>query len=931
MTGAITRAFNLQRGDGRRAGLLFAYLLVVITAYQLGKTARDALFLNVFKASKLPYADMAIALSVGFVIAIYVTVGRRVQLRDLLVGCLFLFAGVQLCFWYLAKFRPGLTWQYPAFYVWVGIVGVLAPTQVWTLANYLLTTREAKRVFGIVGAGGISGWIVSGILADKLASTKGLGTESLLLAMAILLVVCAGLVVALWRERERTGAATGTGAAAPHSHPSPKGLRESLGTVFSSPYLMSIALLITLASLATCFAGWQFKAIAKMAYPDKNALTAFFGRFNFWAGIACLVLQLLLTSRFLRRFGLGPALLIVPLAVMSSEIAVLAVGTLSAAILLKGGDSVVRYSLDKSSVELLYLPIPPEVKLQAKSAIDTVIWRVGDGLSGLTLAIFTDKLHWSAQRVSLVNLVFAGGWIAAAIATRRRYGDTLLQSIRQRRLDAEKQLAPVLDKSTADILATQLESTDPKQVLYALEMFGVSQGGASHPALRDLLTHPEPAVRRRALELLDRAGDLWVLPRVEEMLKDPDADVRSTAMLFLAHHAPLDPLTRVTELDGLQDVSVMAGIVAFLAQSGDADRLPEAALLLDRMIAEKGEAGRKSRLEAASLIGASPDAFDDQLDALLKDDDPEVLREAVKAAGRLRKRRVAPRLLALLNDARVRDESADALVAMGDRVIGSLRDQLMDGDTPPAERLEIPGILARIGTADAGGALVGSLLEGDPELRFRTICALNELRSERPAAAIDLARVRAALGFEMMLHTRTNQILSVAGPAAGAGTAVGQPTEVVRRLEATREREIERIFRLLSLLYPQTDFRSAHYGLRSGDVTARDHALEFLEINLDGELRRSLVSLLDPTVSVDARLAPILKRTHVTPPNAPELAAALVDSEDMWLRACGITAVGALRITHLVARVDAALDSEDDLLREAAREAKRQLGDQGRR
>ncbi|HYX19767.1 MAG TPA: hypothetical protein VFA98_02870, partial [Thermoanaerobaculia bacterium] len=104
MTAVLSRAFNLQRGDGRRAALLFTYLLVIITAYQLGKTARDALFLSVFKASKLPYADMAIAMSVGFVIAIYVTIGRRVQLRDLLVGCLLLFAVVQTGFWYLARF-----------------------------------------------------------------------------------------------------------------------------------------------------------------------------------------------------------------------------------------------------------------------------------------------------------------------------------------------------------------------------------------------------------------------------------------------------------------------------------------------------------------------------------------------------------------------------------------------------------------------------------------------------------------------------------------------------------------------------------------------------------------------------------------------------------------------------------------------------------
>ncbi len=252
-------------------------------------------------------------------------------------------------------------------------------------------------------------------------------------------------------------------------------MRESLAVVFSSPYLMSIASLITLSSIATCFAGWQFKAIAKSAHPDTNALTAFFGQFNFWAGLACLALQLLLTSRFLRRFGLGPALLIVPLALFGGELGVLALGTLAAAVVLKGSDQVLRYSIDKSSVELLYLPIPADLKLQAKSSIDTVIWRFGDGLAGLTLALFTDRLHWSPQRVSLVNLVFIVAWIATAVLARRRYLDTLLQSIRQRRLDAERQFAPVLDRSTTDLLASQLGSADAKEVLYALDVFGASQ------------------------------------------------------------------------------------------------------------------------------------------------------------------------------------------------------------------------------------------------------------------------------------------------------------------------------------------------------------------------------------------------------------------------------------------------------------------------
>src|SRR6185369_1051717 len=136
-----------------------------------------------------------------------------------------------------------------------------------------------------------------------------------------------------------------------------------------------------------------------------------------------------------------------------------------------------------------------------------------------------------------------------------------------------------------------------------------------------------------------------------------------------------------------------------------------------------------------------------------------------------------------------------------------------------------------------------------------------------------------------------NQILSVTGSArdGGAGGAAATPTtpaptEVQRRLQATQEQEIERIFRLLSLLYPQTDFRAAHYGVRSSDPTARDHAIEFLELALDRDMRKTLVPLLDPTAALDARVLPMLTRTGLEVPTAAELVAALVESDDPWLK-----------------------------------------------
>jgi len=916
----LSRFFGLQPGDGPLGGLLFAYLFLVITSYQMGKAARDALFLSAYQASKLPYADMAIALTVGAVFALYVTIGRRVAVRNLVAGSLLVFAGITCGFWYLARHHPGLAWLFPAFYLWVGILGVLAPTQVWTLANYLMTTRQAKRVFGLVGAGGITGWVFAGMLTKALASREGLGTESLLFAMAVCFTVCAGIVLALWRLREGGGPAETR-----VEEPASQSLSSSLRVIFSSPYLIAIASLITLSSVATTFAGWQFKAIAKIAYEDKDALAAFFGVFNFWVGLACLVLQLLLTSRFLRRFGLGPALLVVPLALFGGEIAVFALGTLTTAIFLKGADQLLRYSLDKSSVELLYLPIPQRIKLQAKSCIDTFIWRLGDGIAGFTLAIFTDQLRWSPQRVSVVNLGFLTLWIAAAIIARRQYAVNLLDSIRRRRLDARRQIAPVLDRSTVEVLAERLSSEDPKEVLYALEIFGVAQSRSTHPAIRDLLTHESPAVRGAAIARLDQVGDSWALPQVEKLLRDEDLGVRTAALLFLAHHSHVDPLTRVEGLRDFPAYSISSAMVAFLSQPGKGENLVTARLLVDQMVDQEGPEGRAARKEAAELLGMLPDQFEKPLERLLRDDEPEVVRQAMATVARLGKRSMAPLLIAGLGDGRIRDEASAALVTLGDRVVGTLRDALVDTSLEDRVRFEIPTVLAAIASRAAANALLERLLTAEADLRFRVISALNQLQRDHPQIELDRRLLHATLAFETMLHCRTNQIAALIANQDGREEREGPTHRVRERIENDRAAEIERIFRLLGLLHPEIDFHTAHFGLCSDDPSERDNSLEFLDLTLEPELRKTLVPLLDPAATAADRIAPLLRHTRMEVPSQTDLVAAMIESNDAWLQVCALSAIGSIGLAGFAEEVEALLGSTDELLRSAALAAKQRL------
>jgi AAA family ATP:ADP antiporter len=894
-------------------------LFLVISCYVIGKVAGAALFLSRFQAKQLAWADISSSVLVALVVAGYVLIARRVSLHNLVVCSMLFFATNCALFWWLTHYHSRLAWLFPAFYIWVKIFGVLAPTQVWTVANYVLTTREAKRVFGMVGGGAIGGWIFAGYLSKTI--TKAFGTESLLLGMALFLLIAAGLVLQIWRSGQAAvcGAPDiGGGAAAT----GPRNLHQSMRLVFSSTYLRAIAALICISSFVTTLTGWQFLAIAQQVLVKKDALAILFGNFNFYAGILSLVLQLLFTSRFLRRFGIGASLMVLPFTVLLGSAGLLIMGTLGAAIALKGCDQVLRYSVDKSTTELLYLPLPAWVKMQVKWFIDTVIWRLGDGLAGLSVLIFATTLHLPARQLSWLAILLAGAWLATVAIARRQYVATLKESIIQHRVDIEQASTSVLDRSTAELLATGLSASDPKDILYALSLFEVERQRAVHPVVRSLLSHPSPEIRRKAIAILSASGDTTVRPEMERLLRDPDLNVRTEALLYLTHHAHVDPLELIEEAGDFAGFSVRSAMVAFLARPGEAQNLEAAQHILATMAGEAGEEGQRTRIEAARVLGLLPDCFDPLLSTLLADPDTAVVREAVRCAGKLRKRRLVPDLLDRLSHREIGGEVAIALGEFGDTIVGALRDHLGDYSVPIEIRREIPPVLVRVGTPAAAQVLMENLMESDTTLRFRIISALNKLCRLHPEIATDVQMLETVLAAEILGHYRSYQILDKLGTTESSQDPVG------RALTESMQQELERIFRLMGLLYPHLDVQSAYLGLKSKSISVHDNALEFLDNVLKSQLRDMLVPLLDGKITVGerAKLANRLVRAKIE--TQEHAVAALVNSDDPWLRSCGAYAIGSFGLMSLECELNRCLNDSDPLLRETARAAKARL-DQG--
>ena len=337
------------------------------------------------------------------------------------------------------------------------------------------------------------------------------------------------------------------------------------------------------------------------------------------------------------------------------------------------------------------------------------------------------------------------------------------------------------------------------------------------------------------------------------------------------------------------------------------------------MSRESGEEGERTRLELARLLGELPDAFDPLLVTLLRDPASAVVREAIRSVGTLRKVALASILLEFLGNAELCSDAAQALAKLGDQAVGLLGSELGNAASPVETRRLIPPILVNIGTPAATRVILENLFERDTALRFQLISALNKIHRHHPEIVLDMQLVETVLAAEIMGHYRSYQI------QAALNLPENTQEPVMHALRESIQQELERIFRLLGLLYPHLDLHSVYFGLQSKSATVYDNALEFLENVLKSQLRAVLVPLLDGKVSPRQRAAIAERFVHAKVGNREQAVAELLASDDPWLKSCGAYAIGTFAITSLEVALGSCLEHPDPLLRETARAAKIRL------
>jgi len=917
MVPLLRRSFDIRPGEGLPVLLSFLYIAAVVAAYLLAKPIRNGLYLEEYGPYALVYVYAAVPIILTVFVRGYSAVAARLGTRAVMVGTLVFFSVNVLLFWYAFTYHyvPLLS---AAFYIWVNCFGVIAPVQAWSFANSLFDTRQARRLFGLIASGASFGAIAGGMLARFLVGPVG-GAVNLLFVLALLILAAAGVVIVASGRTRRRGLMRLSRPAAPP-------VRRTFRDIWASPYLRHMAGLVFLVAVVTQWVGMQLNIEAAARYGgDADALTGFFGTFNFVLGACSFVVQLLATGRALRTFGLAVTILTLPLALGAGSALILLLPAFWPVVTTAALDQGLRFSVDRPTYELLYLPLAPAQRAAVKNAIDIVVNRIADALGAVMFGVATagfvmlPGFGLGLRGTAAINTVLIAAWIVVAWRLRAEYVRTIQDSIHRHRLDTERASASTVERSASDALRAKLGGGDAGDVRYALDLLELQQARSWHPVLRELLHHPEPDIRRRALALLGAGGDRGIGDEAVRLLRDPELSVRTEALLYLAREMGTDPLGRIQELGDFEDFSIRAAMAAFLASPGPTQNLDAARAILAAMAGSDGPDGARDRAEAARLMALVPDEFPDLLSVLMADDDEGVARQAVRSARAAPREELAVPLIAALARPGLVDEAADALARIGPAVVPEIARRLRDDRENLEIRRELPSVLVRVGTAEAEGVLVDSLLHVDTTLRHRVIASLNKLRLVHPEIQIDQGALEILLAAEIAGHYRSYQVL---GPLRGQ---LKDEDPVLEAMRASMEQELERIFRLIALIHPREGLHDAYVGLRAANPAIRANALEFLDNVLRPEVRPLLVPLLDAQVTVEERIA-IADRVVGAPVETAEQAVVtLLASEDSWLRSCAVYAVGTLQLHALSGELGRIEETGDEALRESVRAARRRL------
>jgi AAA family ATP:ADP antiporter len=860
-------------------------LLVLTSGHTLLETSRDALFLTRLPAAHLPWMYLAIAVLALGAARLHLPANKVAIMLTTMVGAL-----VTAGLWaYGGSFhwnRPSLLY---VLYIWSGLFASWVTVQIWTLLGRAHTMTQAKRLYGFIGAGAVLGGVV-GAFGARAVLMMVSGSRLILVSAGFFLLSTVPLLLV------RIPDAKANEPTAEQSEASTASITTNATLLASDIFARRILVIVLTATIAVTLADFLFKSRVAEAYHDTRVLATWLSSFYAVTNTIALVAQILVGPWIFRSFGVQRALFFVPILLLGAAGGVLfSGGALLAAVVLKGLDGTLRYSVHKTSMELLLVPVPDGTRERVKPIIELVGNRGGQAAASLAILGLVAIGASNVATIGAIIVLLTVLWLANVITIRGNYLDVFRETLRSGGLSGKAEI-PDLDLGARELLFAGLNSSYDVEVLASLDLLAEQHRERLIPAL--ILYHPSRPVVLRALDLFthrgrtdfvsiadrlnqhsDRAVAAAALRArtavapdralLEERLEDPCPQVAVTALVALMAREWIDEPEfdrRIKAAIETRTWPTAVEIVRAIRDLGTADASEEPKAVAERfddaLIRIAREAGsfheeqksvREPSAEAPSRELAAPGGTG--IPELEMSKEARVRLEVASAMCARKRPGYLPVLVGMLNRHELRASARDA-IALIPGAIDFVDEVMRQRDFARDVRIHLPRTMVLFEPAVAAKKLLGHLVtEKDGAVRFKVLRALIKLRRQNPKLSLDEAPLRRAAEttLDHAEELRKWKLGLTANARPQGSSASIDPLQAAHHLlvDLVRDKEqhaTQRLFMLLELLHAE-DFEDIERGLRSKKPKTRASSLELVENIVQPPLRARVLGLVGDDAS----------------------------------------------------------------------------------
>jgi len=896
--------FDIRKGEYARTGFMSLYLLFVMVAYYILKPVSAAMFLNKFNIDKLPYLYILIAVGGGFLAHLYTSLAMRASLEVAVAWAMAIAVVCLIALWWLIGLN--LAWMLYVFNIWVSLFSIVMVSQGWLVAANVFNPREAKRLYGLLGLGAVVGAAFGSAITTF--TVKLVGAHNLILVCAVMVV----LAYFSFRQVARSEGVSLASARAANAPDAAFSVRETLTTIGRYRHLQVIIAIILLTFIVDELVDFQFQWMAKQTYKGNN-LTAFFGTFYVYLNMVSLVLQFFLTAWVVRRAGVGGTLQIMPVSIAALSLGAVAWPGLFAAVVTRFFEAVNRYTFNRTGMELLYLPLPMDLRNRTKVFVDVFVDRVGRGIAGVVLVLILAAGLRDIRLVAILTIGIAIVWMVLARMAHHEYLGTLRSRLERRRLDLDSARITVGDPETIELLEQTAATASPRQVCYALSLLADAPGYNLAPLLRRVAASDSPDVRAKVYELARATalGEFMIAALAEIRVATPAVKPAVAYVLALSD----DAAAMAREFVDDPNHVVAQGVLDALAEQPE---LARSVLTAEWLAAAASHSDPERRALAASALGTVGTNAPMLLN-LIQDPDVQVATAACRSAGLLQERSCIEAVMRRLADTSLRGVAIESLAAYGAANCGFLGDFLADEGVAPAIRRQLPRALKLIRDQRSVDVLLKCIGQQDLTIRAAVLKALNTLRETAP----DLQYGDVFVTEQILSEARHYfELYSALAPFQAEKTRRSATGLLERALEERLAQTIERLFRLLGLRYPPREMYAAYLAVRHRQKDQFVAALEFLDNVLDRPLKRVLLPMLDSSERMTERGRDLF---GVELRDAESAVGELIRSGDPWLAVCAMATAAERKMQRLAGDIARAGERSGGDVAEVARAAVAEL------